>query len=127
MRSPNCLSENEIEQILRFHLIVQDWDVKITTRSNHHSDVVAVRGSERWVIEVASMKDSSLINSFVAALGELLQRMDVDGPHGKYTVAFPDIKPFRRLWERLPSLMKRKTGITAIFIDETGKITEINE
>ena len=117
-----------MEQILSSHLIVQNWDVKITTRSNHHSDVVAVRGSERWVIEVASMREeSSLVNTFVAALGELLQRMDVDGPHDKYSVAFPDIKPFRRLWERLPSLMKRKTGITAIFIDETGKITEINE
>ena len=90
MKSAYCPAENTIKQILRFHLVLQGWNVEITRRLDYSFDVVAVRGSERWVIEVNSIKNNSLVNSFVSALGELLQRMDVDDPNTKYSVAFPD-------------------------------------
>lgn len=125
VRSDSYNSANKIKQILRLHLISQGWNVVVTRRLNFSFDIEAVRGNERWIIEVNSIDDSGMVESFVSVLGKLLQRMDTDDPQTKYSVAFPDNKPFRRLWERLPLLVKRKAGITALFVEETGKITEM--
>lgn len=62
------------------------------------------------------------VNYFLAVLAETLQRMD--DPNAKYSIALPDVKQFRNLWDRLPLLAKQRTGITAIFIDELGRINE---
>jgi hypothetical protein len=65
------------------------------------------------------------VNYFLAVLAETLQRMD--DPNTKYSIALPDVKQFRNLWNRLPLLAKKRTGITAIFIDEEGCINEIDD
>jgi hypothetical protein len=62
------------------------------------------------------------VNYFLAVLSETLQRMD--DPHAKYSIALPDVKQFRNLWNRLPLLAKKRTGITALFIDEQGNVSE---
>jgi hypothetical protein len=55
------------------------------------------------------------VNYFLAALGELLQRMD--DTNARYSVAMPDLPQFRGLWERLPKLAKQRLGITALFVN----------
>jgi hypothetical protein len=58
------------------------------------------------------------INYFLSILGELLQRMD--DPEAEYSIALPDMKQFRGLWQRLPKLAKSRTKISALFISQSG-------
>ena len=57
------------------------------------------------------------VNYFLGALGELLQRMDK--PEAMYSIAFPDMQQFRRLWERLPALARERMQISALFVDKS--------
>ena len=88
-------------------------------------DVVANRGRKRWVIEVKGIGSRSAmrVNYFIGILGETLQRME--DPTARYSIALPDISQFRGLWERLPYLAKKRTGITALFVDAQGNVREI--
>jgi hypothetical protein len=61
------------------------------------------------------------VNYFLAILGETLQRMN--DPETDYSIALPDLKQFRNLWERLPALAKQRTGISILFVDRNGNIT----
>ncbi len=61
-------------------------------------------------------------NYFLSVLGEILQRME--DPHVKYSIAFPDMEKYRRLWKELPNLAKERTKITALFVTDQGKINE---
>ena len=89
-------------------------------------DIEAKRGGERWVIQVREeAPNPAIANSFAAVLGHILQKMN--DPQSKYSVALPDVTPFRRLWERLPETAKDRTGITALFVDPTGTVTEISK
>jgi hypothetical protein len=123
VKSADYLTENKIKALLKRDLISQGWQAEITQRKNNSLDIEASRGKERWIIVVSDSETPDFLNSFVSVLGEILQRMD--DPRNKYSVAFPDMKPFRRLWERLPVLVKNKTEITALFIDQTGTVDEI--
>lgn len=125
VKSVDYLTENKIKTILRKYLISQGWHAEITQRINNSLDIEATRGDERWIIEVSGLGTPTpdFINSFVSILGELLQR--IDDSSSKYSVAFPDTRPFRRLWERLPALAKDRTGITALFVSQAGAVEEI--
>jgi hypothetical protein len=125
-KQAKCTSVNRITYLLKLHLVSEGWSVKIKRRFNFSFDIEAIRDKQRWIIEINSTGSAPLIESFVAAIGELMQRMDIDDPNIKYSVAFPDNMPFRRLWERLPSLVKRKIGFSALFVDEIGNLAEIN-
>ena len=59
-------------------------------------------------------------NYFLSMLGELLQRMD--DPDARYSIALPDMAQYRRLWERLPTLAKQRTGINILFVDADGTV-----
>jgi hypothetical protein len=87
-------------------------------------DIDAKRGSYRWIIEVKGRgsRPQMRVNDFLAMFGELLQRMD--DPEARYSIALPDLPQFRRLWERLPTLAKSRTTITALFVDENDNVTE---
>ncbi len=63
------------------------------------------------------------VNYFLGVLGELLQRMT--DPAAKYSIALPDLPQFRRLWDRLPELAKQRTGISALFVSESGRVDEV--
>jgi hypothetical protein len=63
------------------------------------------------------------VNYFLGALGELLQRMN--DPNAKYSVAFPNLEQFRRLWARLPRLAKERTVISCMFVRADGEVTEV--
>ena len=63
------------------------------------------------------------VNDFLGVLGRLLQQMS--DPQAKYSVALPDLPRFRRLWIRLPELAKRRTGFSALFVDDAGRVEEV--
>jgi hypothetical protein len=118
------LSEDEIKKVLKELLESQGWTVQVAWSRTPGIDVDAKRGSERWIIEVKGpgSLQPMRVNYFIGILGELLQRME--DPTAKYSIALPDIKQFRGLWERLPKLAKERTGINALFIDLDGKVVE---
>ena len=60
------------------------------------------------------------VNYFLSILGETLQRMD--DPSAKYSIALPDMKQYRNLWARLPSLAKQRTKINMILVSKDGSI-----
>ncbi len=60
-------------------------------------------------------------NFFLAALGEILQRMD--RADVEYSVCFPDMAAYRQLWEKLPLLARERTHLSALFMDASGKFT----
>ncbi len=119
------IAEKRIKQVLESYLTAQKWEPRISWSSGHGIDIDASRGDDRWIIEVKGAEDCNpaWVNLFLTVLGELLQRMD--NPQCKYSIALPDIDHLRRLWERLPPLAKRRTGISALFVNPQGDITEI--
>ena len=84
-------------------------------------------GLSRWIIEVKGQgsRPEMRVNYFLGILGELLQRMS--DPQARYSIALPDLPQFRRLWERLPSLAKERTGISALFVASSGKVEEVKQ
>lgn len=124
MKSNDCIPEKKVKQILKGFLTSQGWNPRITWGSTHGIDIEAKRNTARWIIEVkvAESSNPAIVNSFVSVLGEILQRMDYQ--ECKYSIALPDTEPFRRLWERLPTLAKDRTGITVLFVNPAGNVTE---
>jgi len=122
---PSFLSDKLIKQILENFLVSRGWEIDVFMVPNRGIDIKAKRDVAYWMIRANLFQPprDGIVISFVSVLGEILQRMD--DPANKYSVAFPDIRPFRRLWDRLPALAKDSTGITALFINQAGTVTEI--
>ncbi|MCT2195991.1 MarR family transcriptional regulator [Paenibacillus sp. p3-SID1389] len=118
------LREDNLKQILKDYLHSDGWETQIAWGRVPGIDINAIRGNERWIIEVKGLGSSNAmnVNYFLGVLAETLQRMD--DPNAKYSIALPDVKQFRNLWNRLPLLAKKRTGISAIFIDEAGNVNE---
>ena len=117
------LSEDEVKTALKAWLEDHGWTVDIAWGRARGIDIDAVRGDERWIIEVKGCGSLSAmrVNYFLGVLGETLQRMD--DPTARYSIALPDMKQFRGLWERLPDVAKQRTGIAALFVDAQGGIS----
>jgi hypothetical protein len=117
------LSEDVIKKHLENWLIENGWKVQIAWGHSRGIDIHATRENKRWIIEVKGegSRPQMRVNYFLSILGEILQRMD--DPEAKYSIALPDIKQFRLLWERFPSLAKKRTGISILFVDSNGKIS----
>lgn len=124
-RSFQPLSEDHLKYVLQEHLVNQGWDVQVAWGKTRGIDIEAMKGNDRWVIEVKGhgSLQPMRVNYFISILGELLQRMD--DPTAKYSIALPNIKQYRGLWDRLPALAKERTQITALFISENGDIDEV--
>lgn len=122
--SLSVFAEDSIKKILEEFLHSNGWETQIAWGRTPGIDINAIRGNERWVIEVKGLGSSNPmnVNYFLGVLAETLQRME--DPNAKYSIALPDIKQFRNLWSRLPLLAKKRTGIIALFIDEQGTIDE---
>jgi hypothetical protein len=120
------LSENGIKHSLNVWLVSEGWRPKIVWDNARGIDIDDTKGGQRWIIEVKGRGsyEQMRVNYFLTVLGEILQRMK-DGK-AKYSIALPDLKQFRNLWERLPQIAKERIGITAIFVDQNGNIDELN-
>ncbi len=118
------LSDKRTKQILSEFLTSEGWEPDISWGANHGIDIEARRRSVRWMIEVnvPELPDVRVVEAFVSALGKLLQRMH--DPGSKYSIAVPDSEPFHRLWERLPVLVKKRVGLTVLFVNPTGAVLE---
>jgi len=119
------LSEDSIKRILENWLITQRWKVRVAWGREHGIDIDAAKDDKRWVIEVKGQgsRDAMRVNYFLGILGATLQRME--DSNAKYSIALPDMQQFRNLWGRLPFLAKSRTGISAIFVDKDGNVSEI--
>jgi len=120
------LSEDKLKLLLKAWLETQGWQVSVAWGKTHGADIEATKAGTLWIIEVKGIgsRNAMRVNYFLAILGETLQRMN--DPTAKYSVALPDIPQFNGLWERLPKLAKSRTGITALLVDDQGKIRELS-
>ena len=119
------LSEDDVKRFLEKWLVGEGWQVQVAWGYTPGVDIDARQGTRRWVIEVKGCGSLSAmrVNYFLGVLGETLQRMD--DPEASYSIAFPDIQQFRRLWERLPALAKNRAGISALFVDKNGSVVHL--
>jgi hypothetical protein len=126
MSAENELQEDEVKEHLRKCLEAKGWCPKIAQGKSRGIDIEALREGKRWVIEVkgCGSRDAMRVNYFLTALGELLQRMN--DPSAKYSVAFPDLVQFRRLWKQLPKFAKERTGVNCLFVRANGEVDEVN-
>ncbi|ELK38967.1 hypothetical protein BAG01nite_48410 [Brevibacillus agri] len=125
-KDASVFAEDNLKEILKKHLQSNDWETQIAWGKTPGIDINAYRGTERWIIEVKGLGSSNPmnVNYFLGVLAETLQRMD--DPNAKYSIALPDVKQFRNLWGKFPLLAKKRTRITAVFIDENGGIEEVS-
>ena len=121
----NALSEDEIKRVLNDRLQADGWQTKVAWGRTPGIDIDALRGNERWIIEVKGpgSRNPMRVNYFISILGETLQRMDA--PNAKYSIALPDLKQYRGLWDRLPRLAKSRTGISLLLVSVNEKIEEL--
>ncbi len=120
------LSEDEVKRALQLWLEESGWQVSVIWGRGRGIDVIATKDGKRWIIEAkgCGSLDPRRVNYFLSILGELLQRMD--DPDARYSIALPDMKQFRRLWQRLPDLAKSRTKISALFVDGSGRVEEVS-
>lgn len=118
------LSEDFIKDAIDKWLCAQSWETAIAWGRERGIDIVARRESERWIIEAKGQGNSPQEqgNYFLNGLSELLNRMD--DPSARYSLAFPDLRRYQGLWDRLPRLVKDKLGISMLFVDANGTIRE---
>lgn len=121
-QTEGALSEDEVKKAVADWLLGQGWTVEVAWGQARGIDILARRGHERWVIEAkgSGSLQPMRVNYFLAILGTLLQRMD--DPAARYSIALPDMRQFRGLWQRLPALAKHRTGITALFVAPDGSV-----
>lgn len=124
-RNQDPLSEDAIKAVLQEWLIARGWQVEPAWGKTKGVDIEATQDDKRWMIEVKGRGSRSQMrrNYFLTILGQTLQRMD--DPDARYSIALPDLQQYRNLWQRLPVLAKSRTGITALFINEQGSVTQL--
>ncbi|WP_343081443.1 hypothetical protein [Ostreiculturibacter nitratireducens] len=125
--SEGDLSEDEIKKLLAVWLANAGWEAHIAWGKTAGIDIDARRDGERWIIEAKGpgSRPPMRVNYFLAVLGETLQRMNDEA--AAYSIAFPDMKQFRGLWDRLPTLAKQRTGISALFISSDGTVDHVTD
>ena len=121
----DSLSEDDVKRHLQAWLENAGWKVTVIWGRGQGIDIDADKSDRRWIIEAKGRGslNAMRVNYFLGVLGELLQRMS--DPEAKYSIALPDLPQFRRLWERLPELAKRRTTISALFVSESGHVEEV--
>jgi hypothetical protein len=120
------LSEDQVKRSLQTWLESSGWQASVVWGRSPGIDIKATKNDQRWIIEAKGCGSLSpmRVNYFLSILGELLQWMDDPGAH--YSIALPDMKQFRRLWQRLPRLAKPRTTISALFVDSRGAVNEVS-
>lgn len=121
----DSLSEDDVKQKLQAWLEAAGWKVTVVWGRGQGIDIDARHHDRRWVIEAKGRGslDPMRVNYFLGVLGELLQRMN--DPEAKYSIALPDLPQFRGLWDRLPALAKQRTGISSLFVADSGRVEEV--
>jgi len=121
----DAITEDDVKRALVKMLEPKGWAVEVAWGKQRGIDVVAIRGTERWIIECKGTGSLGPMqnNYFVGVLGELLQRMS--GEASKHSIALPDVPKFRRLWSELPGNVKTKLALSALFVSRDGTVIEL--
>jgi hypothetical protein len=119
------LSEDDVKERVTAWLERSGWRAEVAWGKSRGTDILALSGDNRWLIEAkgGGSLQPMRVNYFLMILGEVLQRME--HPTARYSIALPDMRQFRGLWARLPSLAKKRLGITALFVDKDGDVEEV--
>jgi len=119
------MSEDQVKTALKTMLERDGWSVQVAWGRARGIDIVALRGTERWVIECKGTGSIPPMqnNYFVGVIGELMQRMSDE--RAKHSIAFPDVPKFRRLWSELPAIVKDRLKLSALLVSEDGTVLEI--
>jgi len=123
----NGPSEDDVKRAIQKKLESEGWTVQVAWGNARGIDIVATRERERWVIECKGPGSLPPMqnNYFVGVIGELLQRMSDE--KAKHSLAFPDLPKFRRLWIQLPTVAKRRLGLTCFFVSSDQYVAEVLE
>jgi len=124
-KNPNPLDEDGVKKRISSHLSGDGWQVEVKWGKARGIDIEATKGAARWVIEAKGYAGGDVVMQgeyFKDVLGEILQRMAVDDT--KYSIAFPDVPRYRDLWDQLPNLAKRRTGISCLFVNKRGDLID---
>lgn len=118
-------SEDLVKRHLKAWLEKDGWSVQVAWAKTRGVDIAATRNNARWLIEVKGIGSLQpmRVNYFIGMLGELLQRMD--DPNASYSIALPDHPQNRGLWNRLPELAKKRTGVTMLFVNTAGNVEHL--
>jgi hypothetical protein len=121
-RTNGWMSEDEVKARVGAWLKTSDWQAEIAWGKRRGTDILAVNGDARWLIEAkgGGSLNAMRVNYFLMILGEILQRME--DPTARYSIALPDMVQFRRLWTRLPQLAKDRLALTALFVASDGSV-----
>ena len=113
------LSEDQVKAAVAAVLEETGWTVQVQWGHAPGIDIVARRGSDRWVLEAKGegSRPQMRVNYFLGALGELLQRMD--SPTPAYGLALPAHRQFAGLILRLPAWMRRHLALHFFLVRPT--------
>jgi hypothetical protein len=114
------LSEDEVKAAVRDYLVADGWAVTIAWGHARGVDIDAQRGDERLLLEAKGevKLQPQQVNYFVAALGELVQRMA--DPTARYGLVLPDNRQYRGLVSRLPAFAIERLGLVVYFVERAG-------
>lgn len=126
-RAAGDLTEEEMKTTLAYRLRKRGWQVEVAWGHRHGVDIQAHRGDEIWRIEVKGpgSRPAMRHNYLLAILGEILLRMDRED--ARYSICLPDMAEYRELWAKLPSVAKRRTRLSALFVGANGRAAPIDE
>lgn len=121
------LSEDFVKAAMRTWLEEKGWSTQIAWGKERGIDILAQKEGQRWVIEAKGKGAYQQMsnNYFLGVIGTLMQKMD--DPKARYSLAFPRIGVFTRLWDRLPDVPKLRLSLSVFFVDEHGSVEWIKE
>jgi len=119
------ITEDHVKNALKSHLENNNWTCEIAWGTEKGIDIKATKNNQHWVIEVKGEGSRTQMrgNFFLAVLGEILQRME--NKSTKYSIAFPAMQRYKKLWDNLPQLAKERLNITCFFVDRENNVIEV--
>lgn len=119
------MTEDEIKAAMKSTLEGRGYEVHVRWGKKSGSDIVAVLGDSRLVIEAKGEGSSRqmLGNYFLNALGEILQRMSDDT--ASYAIAFPAHSSFMELVLKLPKRVREALRLDFYFVRPKETIYEV--
>jgi hypothetical protein len=119
------IAEDEVKAAMKSTLEGRGYEVHVKWGKKSGSDIVAVIGGNRLVIEAKGEGSTRqmLGNYFLNALGEILQRMSENGI--EYGIALPAHPSYVELVLKLPKRVRDALQLNFYFVRPTGTTYEV--